>query len=35
LLFEIKKAHGLAMTFEDIDRVMEQCIDIARVRYSA
>lgn len=34
-LFELKKAHGLSLTFDDIDRIMEQCIDIARLRYAS
>jgi len=33
-LFELKDEHGLDLTFEDIDSIMEQCLDIARVRYS-
>jgi type I restriction enzyme, R subunit len=33
-LFDLKAAYGLALTFEDIDSIMEQCIEIARVRYS-
>jgi type I restriction enzyme, R subunit len=32
-LFELKRKHGVALTFEDIDVIMEQCLDIARVRY--
>jgi len=32
-LFELKRKHGVALTFEDIDAIMEQCLDIARVRY--
>lgn len=34
-LFELKAAHSLALTFEDIDSIMEQCIEIARLRYSS
>jgi type I restriction enzyme R subunit len=32
-LFELKNKHGIALAFEDIDSIMEQCLDIARVRY--
>lgn len=32
LLFELKEQNDLAITFEDIDAIMEQCLDIARVR---
>ena len=32
-LFELKDKHGIALTFDDIDAIMEQCLDIARVRY--
>jgi type I restriction enzyme R subunit len=32
-LFELKNKHGIALTFDDIDAIMEQCLDIARVRY--
>ena len=32
LLFEFKDKDGLEMTFEDMDAIMEQCLDIARVR---
>lgn len=31
-LFELKEEKGFHLTFEDIDRVLEQCLDIARVR---
>ena len=31
-LFDFKDQCGLDITFEDIDAIMEQCIDIARVR---
>jgi type I restriction enzyme R subunit len=31
-LFEFKDKDGLEMTFEDMDAIMEQCLDIARVR---
>ncbi len=33
-LFELLEQHGLALTFEEIDRVLETVIDIARVRYA-
>jgi type I restriction enzyme R subunit len=32
-LFELKGKHGVTLAFEDIDAIMEQCLDIARVRY--
>lgn len=32
-LFELKSKHGITLPFEDIDVIMEQCLDIARVRY--
>lgn len=32
-LFELKEEHGIDLTFEDIDRILELCLDIARVRY--
>jgi type I restriction enzyme R subunit len=32
-LFELKRKHGVSLSFEDIDTIMEQCLDIARVRY--
>ncbi|MBF0105768.1 MAG: type I restriction endonuclease subunit R [Deltaproteobacteria bacterium] len=32
-LFELKKEQGIDLTFEDIDRILELCLDIARVRY--
>jgi len=31
-LFEFKTEKGLDLTFEDFDNIMEQCIDIAKVR---
>jgi len=34
-LFEFKAKHGFDLTFEDIDRILEQCLDIARARYPA
>ena len=32
-LFEIKDRAHLLLTFEDMDSIIEQCLDIARVRY--
>jgi len=32
-LFELKEEQGIALTFEDIDKILELCLDIARVRY--
>ncbi len=32
-LFEYKEEKGIPLTFDDIDAVMEQCLEIARVRY--
>lgn len=32
VLFELKQTHGLDMTFDEIDEIMEQCLDIARLR---
>lgn len=34
-LFELKEAHGFDLTFEEVDRLLDQCLDIARVRYPA
>lgn len=34
-LFDLKERRGLDLTFDDIDRIMEQCLDIARVRYNS
>jgi type I restriction enzyme R subunit len=31
-LFELQEHHGLALTFEEVDRVLGAVIDIARVR---
>jgi type I restriction enzyme R subunit len=33
-LFDLKKAGTLDITIDDIDHIMEQCIEIARVRYA-
>ncbi len=33
-LFELKEQHQFDLSFEDIDRILELCVDIARVRYS-
>ena len=32
-LFELKEQYGIDLTFEDIDRILELCLDIARARY--
>jgi len=32
-LFDLKEERGFELTFEDIDRILELCLDIARVRY--
>lgn len=34
-LFEIKERFQLPLTFEDMDVIIEQCLDIARVRYKS
>ncbi|MHB2027026.1 MAG: type I restriction endonuclease subunit R [Elusimicrobiota bacterium] len=34
-LFELKEKKGFDLSFEDIDRILEACLDIARARYSA
>lgn len=34
-LFDLMKTRNVAITFEDVDRVMEQCLEVARVRYAA
>ena len=31
-LFELKESTGLEITFEDMDAIMDQCIDVAKVR---
>ncbi len=33
-LFEFKEEQGIDLTFEDIDKILETCLDIARLRYS-
>lgn len=33
-LFELKDEHGIDMTFEDIDRILELVLDIARAQYA-
>ncbi len=33
-LFELKEKHGIDLTFEDIDRILEMVLDIARARYA-
>lgn len=32
-LFELKGRHGVELGFEEMDAIMERCLDIARVRY--
>jgi type I restriction enzyme R subunit len=34
-LFDLMKKRGVAITFDDVDRIMEQCLDVARRRYAA
>jgi type I restriction enzyme R subunit len=34
-LFELKDQHGFDLTFEEMDSVMEQCLEIARLRYAS
>jgi hypothetical protein len=34
-LFELKAKRDFDLTFEDIDRILELCLDIARVRHPA
>lgn len=34
-LFELKEEQGVDVTFEDIDKILETCLDIARLRYSS
>jgi type I restriction enzyme, R subunit len=31
-IFELKEANAIELTFDEIDEIMEQCLDIARVR---
>ncbi|HNO77607.1 MAG TPA: HsdR family type I site-specific deoxyribonuclease [Phycisphaerae bacterium] len=33
-LFDLKEQHGIDLTFEDIDRILEMVLDIARTRYA-
>jgi type I restriction enzyme R subunit len=33
-LFELKDQHDVGLTFEDIDRILEMVLDIARTRYA-
>jgi type I restriction enzyme R subunit len=33
-LFDLKDQHGIDLTFEDIDRILEMVLDIARTRYA-
>jgi len=32
-LFELKEEHGIELSFDDIDKIMDECIDIAKARY--
>lgn len=32
-LFELKDEHGMDLSFDDIDDIMEKCLEIAKVRY--
>jgi type I restriction enzyme R subunit len=32
-LFELKATHGLDLEFDDIDAIMEDCLEVAKVRY--
>lgn len=34
-LFELREQHGVELSYDDIDRILELCLDIARVRYQA
>ena len=34
-LFDFKKERGLELSFDDIDAILQRCLDIARVRYAA
>lgn len=34
-LFDLKEEHGFDLTFEDMDSIMEQCLEIARARYAS
>ena len=33
-LHDLKQETGLTLTFEDIDVILERCLDIARRRYA-
>jgi type I restriction enzyme R subunit len=33
-LFEMQEEQGLELTFEDIDRILQMVLDIARTRYA-
>jgi hypothetical protein len=33
-LFDLKEQNGIDLTFEDIDRILEMVLDIARTRYA-
>ena len=32
IIFEIMRDYNITLTFEDIDAIMEQCLDVAKVR---
>lgn len=34
-LFDLKDQYDIRLTFEDIDEILEQCLDIARLRYAS
>lgn len=34
-IFELRKQFGINLSFEEIDAILEKCLDIARVRYAA
>ena len=34
-LFDLQEEYGVALNFEDIDYILELCLDIARTRYPA
>ena len=35
MLFDLKDKHSFDLTFEEIDTILEQCLDIARLRYAS
>ena len=34
-LFDLKDRYGFGLTLDDIDRILEECLDIARLRYAS